>query len=110
MIRMITIVGVLIAISAAAGLYKVKLRTVALADEVRQISREIARDQEAITVLRAEWSLLNQPDRLQALAEKHLNLMPVVNSQIVRVDGLSEFLHKDERIAPSAVTHTSTQY
>lgn len=92
MIRVLTIVGVVVALSAAAGLYRVKMRTAELGDQVRALGREIDREEEAIAVLRAEWSLLNQPDRLQALAERYLDLDPMSIDQIVRVDGLSDFL------------------
>lgn len=92
MIRFFTLVGIMVAVAAAAGLYRVKLRTAELADKVIAIDREIDREGEAITVLRAEWSLLNQPDRLQHLAERFTPLTPIAIDQVVRVGGLSDYL------------------
>lgn len=43
-----------------------------LEDRLAAIHRDIAREQEALHVLRAEWSYLNRPDRLEALARRHL--------------------------------------
>ena len=37
---------------------------------------------QAIQVLEAEWRFLNQPNRLQRLAENHLELVPLLPSQI----------------------------
>ncbi len=47
------------------------------------LRRDIAVQQEALQVLQAEWSHLNQPDRLAGLAEKHLDLEPLQPHQIL---------------------------
>ena len=39
-----------------------------------------------IRVLQAEWSYLNDPSRLEALARKHLPMGPASPSQIVGLD------------------------
>ena len=47
---------------------------------VRDLQGEIARAREDLAMLRAEWSYLNRPDRLQMLAEmnfERLELMPL---------------------------------
>lgn len=81
MIRFLTLIGLALAITAAAGLYRVKLRTAELGAHVVATQRTIDRQIEAISVLKAEWSLLNQPARLQALAERHLDLTPIAADQ-----------------------------
>ncbi|MGD9537208.1 MAG: hypothetical protein AB7P52_06365 [Alphaproteobacteria bacterium] len=50
--------------------------------EIAALDREATTQEEAIHVLRAEWSYLNRPDRLAALAERHLDLAPVVPAQL----------------------------
>ena len=52
--------------------------------EVRldQLNRELLENQEAIQVLRAEWSYLNQPVRIEALIRRHLELRPTDISQL----------------------------
>ena len=61
------------------GAYSAKAHERAL----QQLNADIAKEAESIRVLRAEWSFLNQPERLQALARKHLALAPTNPNQIV---------------------------
>ncbi len=55
-------------------------RTQDALERVSKLQIEIARENEAISVLRTEWAYLNRPERLRALAEAYfmeLRLMPV---------------------------------
>ncbi len=65
---------VVLAIALSVGLYVVKHGVIELENRLTQINREIARDQKAIHVLKAEWSYLNEPSRLRDLAERHLGM------------------------------------
>jgi cell division protein FtsL len=52
----------------------------------RQIARaknETRKVQETTRLLDAEWSMLTRPERLQRLAEKHLDLEPLRAGQVV---------------------------
>ena len=51
--------------------------------QLQALNRDIAQDRERIHVLRAEWSHFNEPDRLRALAGKHLDMIPVHSEQVV---------------------------
>ena len=51
---------------------------------------EIAREQDAIAALRAQWSKLDSPARIQDLARRHLALRPVEARQYDRLDNLPE--------------------
>ena len=48
----------------------------------------IAKERDAINVLRAEYALLIRPDRLQALADKQLDMQPLALNQIVKAGDL----------------------
>ena len=48
------------------------------------------RERDAIAVLRAEWSLLNRPERIERLAKKYLKLAPAKPLQLVTVDTVSD--------------------
>ncbi len=41
-------------------------------------------------MLRAEWAHLTRPERIQALADKFLDLQPIALRQIVSADALPE--------------------
>ncbi len=61
--------------------------------EVAALNREVIAEQEAIHVLRAEWSYLNRPERLSALAERHLGLQAIAPAQMIaakQLNGLPE--------------------
>jgi hypothetical protein len=75
---------VLVSFELYNGVHRVKAKAQALA----QVKSEIMREREAIRVLKAEWSYLNQPERLQALARRHLALAPTGASQIVVLTSL----------------------
>ncbi|NND50418.1 MAG: hypothetical protein HKN60_09230 [Rhizobiales bacterium] len=82
MIRFVEVMMIAATIVVAIALYAVKYDTGNLARGIDELNRQIAQEREAIGILRAEWSLLNQPERIQKLADKHLKLEPVSAAQI----------------------------
>lgn len=52
------------------------------------LQQEISRINDDIQILRAEWSYLNAPTRLDDLAAKHLGLKPVRPDQYIALDAL----------------------
>jgi cell division protein FtsL len=83
MIRMLSAVGATMLVLVSFGLYNGVYSAKAHERELQTLTTEISKEGEAIRVLKAEWSYLNQPERLQALARKHLALGPTGPSQIV---------------------------
>ena len=53
-----------------------------------ELTRALAAERETMHVLRAEWSYLNRPERLEALATKHLGLAPLAAQQMIPLDAL----------------------
>ena len=51
--------------------------------ELNRINRDISEDIKTIHILKAEWSHLNNPERLRSLAQKHIDLNPVKAEQII---------------------------
>lgn len=82
MIRMLNIVLVVAVVALSIGLYDIKYRAEAAEKRARQAERDIASEQEGIRVLRAEWSYLNQPERVQELAQRYTKLEALKASQI----------------------------
>jgi len=62
--------AVLVAVSATWA-YRVNYATREALDRVAHLRTAIAREREALAVLRAEWAYLNRPDRLRALVILH---------------------------------------
>jgi hypothetical protein len=55
---------------------------------LRELHEDMAGAEQAIHVLRAEWSYLNDPLRLREQAEHHLNMRPMRANQIVTIDSI----------------------
>jgi len=70
------------------SVYQMKYEVQRLEDRLARVNRQILADQESIQVLKAEWSYLNQPARLQALASRFLQLEPVQGRQMVALTSL----------------------
>lgn len=91
MFRTSDIVLFALMVSAAAFTYKTKHDAEDRLSEVARLQREIGVEEETIDLLRADWSLLTQPSRLQKLAEiyqSELNLAPVEARQIAGLEDL----------------------
>ncbi len=83
MIRLLSAIGVTMLVLVSFGLYNGVYAAKVHERELQALASEIAKESNSIRVLRAEWSYLNQPERLQALARKHLALAPTAANQIV---------------------------
>lgn len=83
-----TILFVAIAGLLSFALFSVKYQVADLEGQLNDINRSIARDHQAIHVLKAEWSFLNDPQRLRDLVRKYLTLVPVEGAQIETFDML----------------------
>ncbi len=83
MIRFVSIASVALLALICFELYNGVSRVKDQERELANLRAAIASEQEAIRVLKAEWSYLNQPERLQTLAREHLPLTQTGASQIV---------------------------
>lgn len=82
MIRRSTIFTLLIAIALGFGLFRLTYEVQTLEGELARVNRAIVSEREATHVLKAEWSYLNEPTRLEALTKKHLSLRATQDSRI----------------------------
>jgi hypothetical protein len=85
------IVLIAVMVSAAALTYKAKREAEEQLASVQKIEAQIRYEEDTIDLLKADWSLLTQPSRLQKLAEiykSQLSLEPVNARQIVGLDDL----------------------
>jgi hypothetical protein len=82
------VIGALI--FAAAYVYRIKMESTVRTERVLRLHAEIREQRDAIAALRAEWTKLDAPLRLQGLAERHLPLKPVVATQYDSLKNLPE--------------------
>src|ERR1700749_2738932 len=75
---------------AAAYAYRIKMESPVRTERVLRLHADIREQRDAIAALRAEWTRLDSPQRLQGLVERHLPLKPVVATQYDALKNLPE--------------------
>lgn len=80
----IVIIGVIAIGISIFGLFQVKYKVYNLKRDLQSINRQLAADKDAIRVLKAEWSYLNKPERIETLAAKYLKVSNITVSQVYR--------------------------
>lgn len=80
--RAMTFLWIFLAAAAGIGVLLLKHNVEALEIQLQATNDAIMDDQQAVHVLKAEWSYLNDPVRLRQLAESHLSLAPMRPDQI----------------------------
>ncbi len=86
------------------ALYVVKHDTRAAARELDTLAKAIEDERDSLQLLRAEWAMRNEPERLKRLSERHLELEPVSPRQIVTFQELARILPADQNPAPVPAT------
>jgi hypothetical protein len=84
MIRPLTLISLIAAAGAGLYLYQVKHSVSMLDRELREVNRKTELVRERTQIMRAEWALLNEPDRLRQVAQRHLVLEPMAPAQFIR--------------------------
>src|SRR6188472_3004078 len=90
MLRFVNICLVLALVALAYVIYEGKYEARALDEDIGGLRKDIETERDAVAVLRAEWSLLNRPERIERLAQKHLKLSLAQPWQLVTVDSVSD--------------------
>jgi cell division protein FtsL len=94
-----TVIGGLVLLAVmVTGLFELKYEVRSLDQQKASLQRQIAGEEEALRVLQAEWSFLNQPDRIQELARRYLALDTPAASQIGGIDRIP-FRAPDDEVA-----------
>lgn len=90
MIKRSATIGMVLSTCLAVGLFQLKHKVTEQERELARIHAKIYTTQEAMHILQAEWSYLNEPGRLQKLASKHLKLAPSDSVQLVAYKNLDD--------------------
>ncbi len=97
-------------IGSAAYVYGVKYHTIYAAEQMVKTRHLIAKEKDAINLLRAEYAHLARPDRIQELADAKLGMQPLALYQIATVAELPDAQPKVEFDRPHAgVARASTR-
>ena len=91
MIRHTTLLFLLLAGALSVALFSIKYKVQDLEQELAFLNKSIYQERQSIHVLKAEWSFLNNPERLGGLARRHLNMVPVKPSQLATLKEVGSF-------------------
>jgi cell division protein FtsL len=76
------------AVATAIGLFTVKYRVQDLEDKIDRTNQKIIESQQATHILKVEWAHLNEAERIEKLAQKHLKLEQANIKQVTRLESL----------------------
>ncbi|HZH28111.1 MAG TPA: hypothetical protein VEY95_13105 [Azospirillaceae bacterium] len=95
-------------LAAIAGgvLFQTSYQVQSLNRELRAVNRQIVEERETIHILKAEWSYLNEPTRLERLAKQFTQLRPTGAEQMVGLEAIPAKLPPGA--APSAPAEVPT--
>ena len=96
--RLLHFIAIGALIASAGYVYSVKYQTIYASEQLLKTRHLVNKERDAINMLRAEYARLTRPDRLQALADKQLDMQPLALTQIVKADALPEAQPKVDSI------------
>lgn len=90
MFRILNIVAVLVLVGSAVYAYEIKYATLYQAEQLAKAKRDLARETDHLAMLKAEWARVDNPDRIEALADKYLPGQTLQLTQIVTLAALPD--------------------
>lgn len=88
MTRQTVTLAALTALGMSLALFGIKYQVRDLEKDLEELHKTVARDQQSIHVLKAEWNYLNEPHRLHDLAKRHLGMRPAEMRQLGTLEQL----------------------
>jgi cell division protein FtsL len=82
MIRLGALVWLMLVVAAGFVTFKVKYAVQDIEDELNRVRKQTVAEQQEIRVLNAEWTYLNQPERLAELNRRFLQWGPIAAKQL----------------------------
>jgi cell division protein FtsL len=83
LLRYLNVLAIAALVGSALYAYSIKYETILFSEQIVKVQHSIQREQDRIAALRAEWAYITRPERLQALADRHLEMQQLANSQII---------------------------
>ena len=91
-----TILTLLLAAVMSVALFFLKYEVIDLEQKLGVLNKKIVQDQEAIHVLNAEWSHLNNANRIKDLATRYLEMTPTNPKKLKNIDDLTDALFENQ--------------
>jgi hypothetical protein len=82
MIRPSTLLWASAVVVVGYAMFQVKYEVMHQETQLARLKHETVSDREAVRVLTAEWSFLNQPARLDELSRRYLDLVPIGTKEL----------------------------
>ncbi len=83
LLRYLNVLAIGALVGSALYAYSVKYETILFSEQIVKVKHSIEREQDRIATLRAEWAYVTRPERLQMLADRHLDMLQLSPSQIL---------------------------
>ena len=109
MIRPFTTLCLVAAFGSGLYLYTEKHRAELLDRQIARVMHETEAARQRAGLLRADWALLNDPTRLQDMADKYLALKPMAPGQFVQLADLANHLPAPVAAPPGGGTDDDAQ-
>lgn len=86
--RKTTLLWLCLAVFCGAVLFNTSQKVTDGRERLAQLQGDVQSEEESIRVLQAEWSYLNQPERLEKLAKQYLDLAPMNGRQFAKAESI----------------------
>lgn len=115
MFRTFELIMIAAMLLAATITYTIKYDAERQITAINKLKRQITSEHDTITLLRADWALMIQPNRLQAVVatyDKELNLKPIIGEQLISgveeiperpVDDIQQLISGSDELVASGV-------
>jgi len=107
--RPVTFWTAFLAVLLAFGLYSLAHDVQRLQRQTGEVRRQIAQESQALQTLKAEWSYLNRPDRLQALVAANQAALGLVQSLPHQTASFAALWQRSEILARALEGQAATQ-
>jgi hypothetical protein len=97
-------------ITGAIVTYAFKYRAEAAAAHVAGLKSAIERERQSLSLLKAEWSVLEQPSRLQTLVERYQDYLGLQPFSLDQVATLEEIPVRPVELGPGDTSRTMGGY
>ncbi|MEM7619955.1 MAG: cell division protein FtsL [Pseudomonadota bacterium] len=98
MLRILNSILAVVICILSVFLYQLKYESRQLDKRAKDVTQKISEERDTIAVLRAEWSLLIRPERVEKLAQQHLGLKTLNAKQVVTEDFLKQHFSQNTQL------------